>query len=203
MHRRHWYAYGGGGDPVHVPGDAVSVEPSCAVPLIVGGDVFAGAPGTGATSAVCAEDAVDEPTPFDAVTTTRIVAPTSAVPRRYDGAVSSPMSAQPFPFEIATAPLVRVADRRCARPGARIRRQRLPRLRRPRDRRRRRVRRRGRARDDDGGLRRGGCRRADAVRRRHHYPNRGAEVGRRQRVRLCRGRDDVDTTPPTPSHRRH
>jgi hypothetical protein len=40
--RRHWYAYEIGCVPVHAPGSAVSVFPSCAMPVIVGGDVFDG-----------------------------------------------------------------------------------------------------------------------------------------------------------------
>src|SRR5947209_19253730 len=40
--RRHWYVKDVGA-PVHVPSDAVSVEPSLAVPLICGTAVFWGA----------------------------------------------------------------------------------------------------------------------------------------------------------------
>src|SRR5579859_4487652 len=42
-HRRHWYEKSIGVEPVHVPGSAFSVWPSCAVPEIVGGEVLFGA----------------------------------------------------------------------------------------------------------------------------------------------------------------
>ena len=64
--------------PDHVPGDAVSVWPCCAVPDTVGGDVFAGAVALAATTAVWAESAVALPAEFEAVTWTRSVEPTSA-----------------------------------------------------------------------------------------------------------------------------
>jgi hypothetical protein len=41
LQRRHWY-WNAVGLPVHVPFSAVSVSPTFAVPLIVGGAVFAG-----------------------------------------------------------------------------------------------------------------------------------------------------------------
>jgi hypothetical protein len=60
------------------PGDAVSVCPWVAVPLIVGNDVLAGADtGAAATVAVVAEVAEAEPPESVAVTTTSIVLPTS------------------------------------------------------------------------------------------------------------------------------
>jgi len=61
--------------PVQVPGDAVSVRPSCVVPATEGAAVFDGA--CPETTAVCADSAVAEPAPFVAVTATRIVEPTS------------------------------------------------------------------------------------------------------------------------------
>jgi hypothetical protein len=67
--------------PVQVPGLAVRVCPSCAVPLIVGGAVLVGGVGGGCTTAVGAEFAVPLPPVFFAVTTTRIVAPTSRLVR--------------------------------------------------------------------------------------------------------------------------
>jgi len=42
LHRRHWYANVIGSVPVHLPGSAVSVEPTVGVPEIVGGSVFVG-----------------------------------------------------------------------------------------------------------------------------------------------------------------
>ncbi len=58
---------------------AVRVEPSCGVPAIVGGAVFAGACGA-AITADGDDAAVALPAEFDAVTTTRTVVPTSAEP---------------------------------------------------------------------------------------------------------------------------
>src|SRR2546421_458395 len=40
--RFHWYANVGAGKPLHVPAAAVSVEPTLAVPVMVGSAVFAG-----------------------------------------------------------------------------------------------------------------------------------------------------------------
>jgi hypothetical protein len=45
--------------------------------------VFAGALGGAATVAVCAEAAVDDPAEFEAVMATRMVAPSSALARRW------------------------------------------------------------------------------------------------------------------------
>src|SRR5215208_1593540 len=42
LQRRHWYANVIGSVPVHLPGSAVSVEPTAGVPEIVGGSVFVG-----------------------------------------------------------------------------------------------------------------------------------------------------------------
>ena len=77
MHRRHWYAYEIGCVPDHEPGSAVNVWPTCAVPEMVGAAVLLGATGAAATTAVCADETVVEPTLFDAVTATRNVEPTS------------------------------------------------------------------------------------------------------------------------------
>jgi hypothetical protein len=69
------------GEPDHVPVDVVRVWPSALEPEIAGRDVFAGADvgaGAGATTtAVAADDAAAEPPALVAVTTTRIVRPTS------------------------------------------------------------------------------------------------------------------------------
>ena len=65
--------------PVQLPVDALNTWPACAVPEIVGALVFAGAVGAAVTTAVCAEEALLEPTLFEPVSVTRIVAPTSPV----------------------------------------------------------------------------------------------------------------------------
>ena len=83
-----------GAVPDHEPGDAVRVCPTCAVPLIVGGAVFAGADGAACTTVVSALDADAEPTEFAAVTTTRSVAPTSACTGAYDWPVAPEISEQ-------------------------------------------------------------------------------------------------------------
>src|ERR671932_2048111 len=72
-----------GAVPLQLPGSAVSVWPSCALPEMVGGDVFAGAVAAAVTTAVCAELALLEPTELVAVTVTRSVEPTSAFATRY------------------------------------------------------------------------------------------------------------------------
>jgi hypothetical protein len=77
-HLRHWYAYEIGCVPDQAPGSAVNVSPSCAVPEIVGTEVFAGGDGAACTTSVAAEEAVAAPAAFDAVTVTRMVEPTSA-----------------------------------------------------------------------------------------------------------------------------
>jgi len=63
--------------PDHDPGEALSVCPCCAVPLIVGKDVLLGGVAGPVTTAVTAESADPEPPAFDAVTTDRTVCPTS------------------------------------------------------------------------------------------------------------------------------
>src|SRR5581483_3047809 len=65
------------GFPLHDPFVAVSVWPALAAPAIVGGDVFFGLSPL-ATTPVAAETAFAEPSPFVAVTDTRIVRPTSS-----------------------------------------------------------------------------------------------------------------------------
>jgi hypothetical protein len=65
-------------EPVHVPGFAVRVEPTVAVPLIVGGAVFGG-PACAATIAVAFDTAFAWPSLFTAVTRERNVKPTSPV----------------------------------------------------------------------------------------------------------------------------
>ncbi|HEX3874076.1 MAG TPA: hypothetical protein VHW26_08010 [Solirubrobacteraceae bacterium] len=66
--------------PDHVPADADKVDPTAALPAIVGPDWSAGAvageavTGSARTTPLCAElDGVLEPPAFDAVSVTRIV----------------------------------------------------------------------------------------------------------------------------------
>jgi hypothetical protein len=92
--RCHWYAYAIGAEPVHVPGDAVSVCPSCAVPVIDGAVEFAGGAGGGVTTAVAAEAAVAAPPLFEAVTDRTIVYPTSNDVSVYVDCVAPAMSKQ-------------------------------------------------------------------------------------------------------------
>ena len=72
--RIHWYAYVAC-EPFHVPGSAVRVWPSRAVPEIVGGAVLSGAAGF---TEAGAELAVAFPAAFVALTTTRMRLPVSA-----------------------------------------------------------------------------------------------------------------------------
>jgi hypothetical protein len=83
--------------PDQVPGSAVSVWPTCGVPEIVGGDVLTGADWDAVTVAVWLETAVLEPPPFEAVTATRIVEPTSADVSAYVCAVAPAISEQVDP----------------------------------------------------------------------------------------------------------
>ena len=62
--------------PDQLPGSAVSVEPSSAVPEIEGAVVLEGA--SASTSSLAADVAESEPPSLEAVTTTRTVEPTSA-----------------------------------------------------------------------------------------------------------------------------
>ena len=79
-HRRHWYA-NDVGDPDHAPAVAISARPTCAVPSTTGGAVLAGRSETEDDAAVTTADAelVAELVPplFEAVTTIRMVEPTS------------------------------------------------------------------------------------------------------------------------------
>ena len=85
--------------PDQLPGEAESVCPSCAVPEIVGGEVFTGADGGPATTPVAADTLVAEPPLFVAVTATRNVAPASAAATVYELAVAAKTSTQPAPDE--------------------------------------------------------------------------------------------------------
>ena len=67
-----------GAVPDHVPGDPVKTCPAVAVPETVGALVFTGADAAELMVAVGADTAVADPAPFDPVTATRTVAPTSA-----------------------------------------------------------------------------------------------------------------------------
>ena len=62
--------------PVQLPSPALSVWPSRATPVTVGTTTLAGP--TGSTSVDGTETAVAEPASLEAVTSLRIVAPTSA-----------------------------------------------------------------------------------------------------------------------------
>jgi hypothetical protein len=64
--------------PAQVPGDAVTSSPTRAAPLIAGGSVLRGA--VAAIGPVAADTAVTLLAPFEAVTSTRTVWPTSASP---------------------------------------------------------------------------------------------------------------------------
>ena len=98
---------------------------------------------------------------FVAVTTTRMVVPTSAEVSVYVVLVASAMSAQFAPARVAAPPLVGVGDRRRARPRAAVGGERAAVARRARDRRRGGV--DGRGGGDAGG--RGGGRRSCCRRR--------------------------------------
>jgi hypothetical protein len=65
-------------EPVQVPGLAVSVDPTLAVPLIVGGAVLGG-PAFAKTAALAFDAAFAWPSPLTAVTRERSLKPTSPV----------------------------------------------------------------------------------------------------------------------------
>ena len=85
--------------PDHEPRSADSSWPACARPLIVGKEVLDGATGAAATTAVCTELALLEPTEFDPVTATRNVEPTSAATAVYDCKDAPAISTQLAPPE--------------------------------------------------------------------------------------------------------
>src|SRR5947208_17110999 len=94
--RRHWYVYVIGVVPDQLPFDGVSVCLTCAVPVIVGSDVFAGAvPDACATVCVGALVAEPDPSVFVAVTVTCNVEPTSACTGTYVCLVAPPIAVQP------------------------------------------------------------------------------------------------------------
>jgi hypothetical protein len=70
--RCHWYAYDVGGEPLHLPFDAVSVWPSIGVPDGVGCSVGAGADPALAMTPLAAEVSCAEPSAFVAVTRERM-----------------------------------------------------------------------------------------------------------------------------------
>jgi hypothetical protein len=84
----------GAGEPVHVPGFAVSVEPCTACPEIVGGDVFTGGEAPVPTGPTAAEVADDDPDVFVPVTVTATVNPASADTNVYVCAVWPPIGLQ-------------------------------------------------------------------------------------------------------------
>ena len=75
--RCHWYVMSSGPVPDHVPGSAVSTEPTSLVPEIDGGVVLAGGAGSTALGALVA---VSVPAELVAVTTTTTVWPRSSSP---------------------------------------------------------------------------------------------------------------------------
>src|SRR4051794_23869194 len=92
VHCSHWYAYDVG-LPVHVPGFAVSVSPTTALPVIDGCTVLTGPP-LAATVDVWFEFAVELPSAFAAVTTARSVRPASALRTTYVFCVAPAMFVQ-------------------------------------------------------------------------------------------------------------
>src|SRR5262245_45482784 len=94
--RTHWYANAVG--PFrHAPWEAVSVDPTRAVPAIAGSPVLRGRAAAAGTSAVGFDAAVAAPSPFEAVTRTRSRAPASAAATTYAEVVAPPMAAQSEP----------------------------------------------------------------------------------------------------------
>src|SRR5262245_15694228 len=92
---RHWYVNEIGCVPDHVPGSAVCVAPATGEPEMVGGLTTRGRADPW-TTAVGLETAVSEPSPFEAVTRTRSLIPTSASRTRYVESLPAepPMAAQ-------------------------------------------------------------------------------------------------------------
>jgi hypothetical protein len=81
-----------------VPGDTWSVAPWTALPLRVGAATFTGRPASGCRiRGVAFDAALAEPSPFVAVTRTRIRASTSAAATMYLEVVAPPMAAQSEP----------------------------------------------------------------------------------------------------------
>ena len=85
--------------PDQLPGSAVNVWPSRAVPAIVGGEVLLGATGAAWTTAVAADVAELDPAEFVATTRTRRVEPASADDNVYVFPVAPRMLTQPAPAE--------------------------------------------------------------------------------------------------------
>src|SRR5581483_5116736 len=75
--RRHWYEYVIGAVPLHSPGSAVSVEPTCGVPEIVGGEVLAGDPGAAFVAAK--PNVVDSPSATTTPATIAVGSATSVI----------------------------------------------------------------------------------------------------------------------------
>ena len=71
--------------------------PTCAVPEIVGGEVFAGGAPADCTTAVAAEKSLTLPAALVAVTRTRIVVPTSPVVTAYVDTVAPAIGPQSVP----------------------------------------------------------------------------------------------------------
>jgi hypothetical protein len=95
--RCHWYAYVIGVVPVQVPLSTDTVCPACAVPCGFGCFVALGAFPAAAIVPVGLDAADARPAELEAVTTTRIVFPTSELPRVYVVPVAPEMSPQLLP----------------------------------------------------------------------------------------------------------
>src|SRR5262249_51916657 len=96
--RCHWNA-NERAPPVHVPGDAVSSSPTCAVPVMLGFAVFTGS-FRDETRSVGFEPAVDWPSALDAVTITRSVWSEAAATGVYVLLCAPVISAQPVPLSL-------------------------------------------------------------------------------------------------------
>ena len=95
--RTHWYANAIGVVPLHLPTEAVSVEPWLAWPEIDGSFVFFGAEVLELVTVVVAFEAtVDDPATFVALTRNRIRFPTSSLWSLYVELVAPEMKVQ-FP----------------------------------------------------------------------------------------------------------
>ena len=77
----------------------VSVEPSCGVPEMAGAAVFAGLPDA-TTTAVAADVAAVDPSPFVAVTRKRILCPSSEAVSVYCVPVAPEIGLHPFPLAL-------------------------------------------------------------------------------------------------------
>ena len=145
--------------------------------------------GPPATAGLAAEVAETGPSPFVAVTTRRSRRADVGRHQRVGRARGACDVRADRTREVAAPPLVAVGDRRRAGPGAVGAGERLPVLRRARDRRQRRV---GGREPVHHGARGGGCRgRAAVVHRGHDHAESGTHVGRHERIARTRRAADV------------